>query len=275
MITLPRLSRKINDDFEDKCFCPHGNQERNIEPCLWLALSGPSDDACYAYHVYTNDSDGAVTEIAEVVFSYYPCWSKNPEGTVELTKTSLAVALSSQFLEALAGFTYWKYTAKVTAPTLVTSILEALGVLAVSWVLFEIPEFKITKYMTGLQLVLVVVSLTVVAIVIIGALAEVMAECSDRAARRLPYLGTVGNGLIWLGAASLEVVVTVFLVATGTGNRDADFLAGEVAGIVAVELLGVVAMWIARFLWTRAKLLKSVKRIQGALSKRASETYCR
>lgn len=144
-----------------------------------------------------------------------------------------------------------------------------------SWVLLEIPGFKITQYLTVLELILVPVPRTIVAIVIIGASAEVMAECSDRAARRLLHLGTVGNGLIWLGAASLGVVVTVFLVATGTGNRDADFLAGEVARMVAVELLGVVAMWIARYLWTRAKLLKSVKRIQGAMRKSASETCCK
>ncbi|CAN0506712.1 unnamed protein product, partial [Scytosiphon promiscuus] len=78
---------------------------------------------------------------------------------------------------------------------------------------------------------------------------------------RLPYLGAFGNGLIWLCAALNEVILRIYFRYAETLIRDFPSLAREVGGLFAVELLGLVAMWIARGLWTKAKLLRaSLKR---------------
>lgn len=108
-----------------------------------------------------------------------------------------------------------------------------------------------------------------VPIVAVGTLAEITAERSDRAAGVLPYLGAVGNALVWLGAALLKIVVTSCLLWTGAGSRDMAALVLESAGLFAPELLGLVAMWTARGLWARAnKLLRSkVERLERTLRK--------
>lgn len=184
---------------------------------------------------------------------------------MHLTIAALVTALSSQALESFIGFIYWKDSAKQTTPTLGASLLEALGVLVVSLVLVGLPGFpRVSGAGNDQELAFSWSAYTIVAVVIVGALAEAVVECSDRAARRLPYLGAVGTVFIWLGAALPEVFVTLYLLWRGIGIRDADTMAREVAGLFSLELLGLVSMWIARGLWTRAKLLRSsVQSIKG------------
>lgn len=83
---------------------------------------------------------------------------------------------------------------------------------------------------------------------------------------RIFYLGAFGSATIWLGSATLEVVVATFLVwkAEGTvkseeDSGDWDVLTSTLASLLALEVLALVVMWTARVLWTRAKLLLLTK----------------
>ena len=115
---------------------------------------------------------------------------------------------------------------------------------------------------------------TVVTSVIVGALAEIIAECSDRAVGLFPYLRAVGNGLIWLGAALLEVVVTSYLLWEGANKKDAFAIVHESAGLLVLELMGLAVMWIARGMWERAKFLRaSVKSLERPLRRTISTHF--
>ena len=256
--------------FQKFCSCPAGLDSLELTTCSWVALSSPSDSVCYAQGVFTSSSDGSIVGILDTYFFFKECWATNPSGTAALTITALVVALSSQLLEAFVGFKYWKQTEERTAAlTLAASVLEALGVVVVSSVLLSLPGFYGVSNDTSNRLpVLFWLAWTVIPMVVVGALVEVTAERYDCAAGRFPYLGAAGNGLIWLGAALLEVVVTSYLLWTGGGITDVAELAREAAGLFALELLALVAMWIARALWTRAKLLGALlNRLDGPLRK--------
>ena len=259
-------------EFQKRCSCSEFWGVFDIGSCSWVALSNISDDICYAQGMITNISDGTFMYNLHPSFVTGDCWATNPTGTAALTIAALVVALCSQLLEAVVGFKYWKDTDKRTAViTLATSVFEALGVVTVSSVLLSLPGlFGVSDDTSYRMHVFFYLAWITIPIVVVGALAEVAVEFSDCAANRLPYLGAVGNGLIWLGAALLEIVVTSYLLWTGARIRDVVELLREAAGFIALELLGLVSMWIGRGLWTRAKLLsKSVKGPNGALLKRA------
>ena len=259
--------------FEELCSCHDKPDPLELTSCSWAALSNPADDICYAQGVTTNSSSGSLTGPLNAYQFIDGCWATNPSGTSALTITALVVALSSQLLEGFVGFNYWKDTEERAAVfTLAASVFEALGVVVVSSVLLSLPGFYGRSEDTFYRLpVLFRLAWATIAIVTVGALSEITVESSDRAARRLPYLGAVGNALIWLGAALLEVVVTSYLLWTGAGIRETGDIARELAGLFALELLGVVSMSIARVLWTKSKLLL-VKRLQEPLRKRATST---
>lgn len=251
--------------FREICPACDENRSHYVEPCSWVALSDPSDGICSPHYVSTNTSDGAITE-AWPIFYPLSCRPQQPSGSAAITIAALAVALSSQLLEAFVGFKYWRETEqKKTAPTLAASIFETFGVIVVSSMLINFPDTS---------LIIAWSELSIIALVVVGALAEITGECSDRAARRFPYLGAVGNGLIWLGAALNEVILIIYFRYADTLIRDFPSLAREVGGLFAVELLGLVAMWIARGLWTKAKLLRaSLKSSKGPLRKRDNSSY--
>ncbi|CAN0473699.1 unnamed protein product, partial [Hapterophycus canaliculatus] len=82
----------------------------------------------------------------------------------------------------------------------------------------------------------------------------------------LPYLSALGNALLWLGVAALEILVVAYFVwqAAGDGDlRSWDILADEITGLLLVEALALLALWAARVLWTRAKLLTAVEWREG------------
>ena len=204
------------DSFEAGCTCDlHGEYDNT--PCWWVALS--VDGLCLPHGLSTNIGDGAIAGLSSP-YTLLDCLSRNPSGTVDLTITALVVALSGQLVEAFVGFKYWKSTTNKTAPTLAASMFEALGVVIVSSVLLSLPRFYRVSDQTTKRLPVVFwLAWTVVTSVIVGALAEITAECSDRAMGLLPYLRAVGNGLIWLGAALLEVVVTSYLLWEGANDK--------------------------------------------------------
>ncbi|CAM9718346.1 unnamed protein product [Ectocarpus sp. 12 AP-2014] len=62
----------------------------------------------------------------------------------------------------------------------------------------------------------------------------------------------------------MEVIVASFLVWEGERVTTWELLRDGVIGLVTVELAGLLAMWAARFLWTRAKQLLAAKGRTGA-----------
>ena len=257
--------------FEKLCSCYDKPDPIELTSCSWAAVSNPSEGICFAQGVTTNSSDGTITGGLYTYEFVDGCWATNPSGTAALTITALVVALSSQLLEAFVGLKYWKETEERAAVfTLGASVFEALGVVVVSSVLLSLPGFYGRSDDTFYRLhVLFGLAWAAVPIAIVGAVAEITVEFSERAARRLRYLGAVGNALIWLSAGLLEVVVTSYLLWTGAGLRGTGDIAREIAGLFVLELLGLVSMSMARFLWTRAKLLRaSVKRLEEPLRKR-------
>lgn len=254
----------VEQTFLERCGCCSVHNGSYYPACSWVALSSPSNGICYAQAVLTNTSDETMI-VPFSDFSARKCWPRHPSGTVKLMITAFVVALCSQFVEAFVGLKYWKDTESNSVPTLAASVLEALGVLAVSSMLFTFPGlYDVSEYMFQRLPTFFNLAWVTVVIVIVGALAEILAECSERAVGRFPYLGSVGNGLVWLGAALLEMVITTYLLWAGEGARDVTALVREAAGLFAAELLGLVAMWIARGLWTSAKLLRSsIKRLKG------------
>lgn len=131
--------------------CPSCGEIRSsyVEPCSWVALSDPSDGICSPHYVATNTSDGVITEVGSIYYPFY-CPPKHMSGSAAITIATLAVALSSQLLEALVGFKYWRETEQnKTAPTLAASIFEALGVIVVSWMLTKFPDTSRTIALSG------------------------------------------------------------------------------------------------------------------------------
>lgn len=252
------------DSFQKLCICGDEFVPFEATSCSWVGLSSSWDGICFAQPLQPNSSEGTIAEALRTYNFANDCWASNPPGTMGLTITALVIALSSQVLEAVVGFKFWKDTDKRTAAfMLAASVLEALGVGAIAWVLLTLPGFFTGSGFFALAWI-------TVPLVVVGALIEISAEYSDRAASRFPYLGAVGNGLIWLGAALLEVTVTSYVLWEGAGITNLAELALEAAGLFVLELLGLVSMWLARGLWTRAKVLSapSVKRLESSLSKR-------
>lgn len=260
------------DRFERRCECCFFYEESDYPACSWIPLSSPSNGICYAQGVLTNTSDGTMMAFSD--FSAQKCWPKHPPGTAMLTITALVVALSSQLVEAFVGCKYWRNTKSENAPILAAAVFQALGVLVVSSVLLALPGFfNASEYVSERIPTFYVLTWTTVTLVVVGALAETTAVCSDRAFRRVPYIGGVGNGLVWLGSALLEMVITTYLLWTGTGVRDVTSLVVEAAGLFTLELLGLIVMWIARSLWLSATLLKmSVKSLKGPVKKTVDST---
>lgn len=78
-------------------------------------------------------------------------------------------------------------------------------------------------------------------------------ELPDHWGERRPHLGALGNALVWRGAATLEAVIVAFQTWMVTLSPGRGMMANELAGLVAVEVLALLATWLARFLWTRSK----------------------
>ena len=261
------------DTFEERCDCCFFHDESAYPACSWMLLSSPSNGICYAQGVLTNTSDDTMLW-AFSDFSAQKCWPKHPPGTTVLTTTALVVALSSQLVEAFVGYKYWRETNNKSSPILAAAVFQALGLLAVLSVLLALPGFfSASEYVSKRIPTFYYLTWTIVTIVVVGTLAEITAACSDRVTRRLPYLDVFGNGLVWLGSALLEMVITTYLLWTGNGVRDVNALVLEAAGLFALELLALILIWIARGLWLSATLLRSsVKHLKETLKEIVEST---
>ena len=220
----------------------------------------------------------------------------DPDGTAGLAIAALAVALSAEAVEAAVGVACLRDPSRRGGVALLTgaAAAEGIGVVAVAAMLMLfLPSFAAaapdddTGATPRDEAWLVWMA---VASAIAGVLFEAIPAGFDRAAARLPFLGAVGHALLWLGIAALEVLVAFFLVreeqggegsatsvatpAAAVGQRKtlAAVLEddGEMVGLVVVEAVALVAMWIARVLWTRARLLQAVKGQEGPSRRRSS-----
>ena len=218
------------------------------------------------------------------------------DGTAGLAVTALAVALTGQAVEAAVGVACLKAPPRSGggggALLAGAATFQALGVVAVAAVLtWFLPGFTgdddssvdndtttaDTNATQGTW-----PAWAAAAIAAAGALLEAIPAGFDPAAKKLPFLGAFGHALLWLGVAALEVLVALLLVREGgegsaAGQREtlAGIVAdGEVVGLMAVEAVAMLAVWAARGLWTRARLLLAVKGQEGP-SRRRSAVFTR
>lgn len=244
--------------------------------CWWFpAYNLPDDDIFYSSATVLDDASClAVVLDVEIPnndtdytsFDVHPfnygdvCRATTPSGTFALSVTGLVVALGSQLIEAVVGFKYMVDPRR--PPDLMTAgtVFEALGVAAVAVVIVSLPGFFDDEFF-GLEKTQreLVSAFTWVgaAAAIVGAFTEWSGSHPDRWGQRRPRLSVLGNALVWLGAAALEVVIAAFQTWRVTLSSGWGVLASELAGLVAVEVSGLLAMWLARVLWTRAREMLS------------------
>ena len=255
---------------QGRCNC---DDEPNLPtPCWWFpAYDLPDNDSvvllddapCVAVVVDVEfpDNDTDYTSFDVHSFNYGDvCRATTPSGTFALSVTGLVVALGSQLIEAVVGFKYLVDPRR--SPDLMTAgtVFEALGVAVVAVVIVSLPGFfddeffGLEKTQRDLVSAFTWVGATAA---IVGAIAEWSGSHADRWGERRPRLGVLGNALVWLGAAALEVVIAAFQTWRVTLSSGWGLLANELAGLVAVEVSGLLAMWLARVLWTRAREMLS------------------
>lgn len=216
------------------------------------------------------------------------------DGTDGVAVAALAAALSGQATEAAAGVACLKNPSRSGGTALLAgaAAFEALGVVIVATVLmWLLPGFTADDDdSTGTSTTLADspeawLVWAAVASAVVGVLLEAIPAVSYRVAGKVPFLGAFGHALLWLGVAALEVLVASFLVrgvaekdsaTTAVGRRQRDSLAatledGEMVGLVVVEAVALLAVWAARGMWARARLLLAVKGQEGPSRRRSSD----
>ncbi len=214
-----------------------------------------------------------------------PCSSLNPQGFGDIVIALVAVALALELLEAYVGYRRWKDPLSARGLVVIAAAAEGAGILSI-WFLLSfspsgIQEDEVTDKQRGILNAFMIV---IFGATLAGTLAEVKYYCSGGASpSRLPYLGAVGSALIWVGSALIEVVVTAYLLwrieyrnqfpiseedllldsavsqwEIDAKNQAADettwpVLKDAAQGLIVLEALGLLVMWIARALFARAK----------------------
>lgn len=248
-------------------------------PCWWVPGVSKTHDFCYAQPLVgvetydTTSSYPSYPSEAELDMYFFNtddfgCRPTAPSGTLELSVTSLVVALGSQLVEAVVGFKYLVNPRRPPTLMTVVTLFEALGVALIATVVIALPGFFDDEFF-GLEKTQrdIVFSLTwaAAATAMFGAVIEWRAELPDRWGERHSQCGAVGNALVWLGAATLEVVVAAFQTWRVTLSPGWVLVVNELAGLVFVEVLALLSMWIARFLWIRSKQMLSPLLADGAI----------
>ncbi|CAN0024344.1 unnamed protein product, partial [Scytosiphon promiscuus] len=251
--------------FLDLCSCESEESDLPTQ-CVQVALSSSStaaaaDDACYARAVDPESSYALISASS----GYHKCWATSPTGGEGLAVTALVIALVGQAAEAGAGVLRVLEPLRRGTSAIATAVavFQALGVLATGAVLAYVAGgFGDGGGDDPLISALVAAVIAVIA----GVVMDGVHAASERVRGALPCLEAFGNALLWIGVATLEVLVVGYFVwqAAGDGElRSWEVLEAEVAGLLAVEALGLVALWAARVLWTRAKLLAAVEGREG------------
>lgn len=280
-------SPSVQGAFDNQCGCSDDYDSNVLEIstsfCAWVGVNYTSRHSSYCFaHPFTYNSTGWVTDLLPEYDPFFGdnCWAKNPSGTPTITIVAFSVALFSQIIEAFVARQYFKDPTR--APHLMTaaSILEAVGVIVVTIVLMTLPSYH------GHQIVLHWIGISAAISAGFGGLAEMLAGylqlnpkgtcvcgswCEIKVRVRtlerdrsrdhvVHYCGAIGNAAIWLGAAVLEVVVATFLVwkgegiVTSTDPVDWGVFRSILATQIALEVLALITMWAAKYLWIRTKL---------------------
>lgn len=192
--------------------------------------------------------------------------SNVPSGVGKLVIGLVVVSLGLEIVEALVGYMCLKDMSSIkSGPMLLaSSILESAGILAVLYLMVVRSSYGVDLYSAALDdtdieyHVLEIAMYMVLVSTCLGVLAEIIAfsreQCSRSCSGRFSYyLGALGNVLIWLGSALLEVIVALYLkwrmstiyLNRTTPNAWSD-LGEEISGLIVVEVMGLIAVWLAR-----------------------------
>lgn len=181
---------------------------------------------------------------------------------VLLTLVSLGFVLES----AYEGQQWWKrHFADSSSAMQYTwfSVVKPVGI-AVAWANCRACEYNEPTgygYFSNLRWT------GILAINISGMLLQ-FTSCRPRVAKYLPYLGTFGDGLIWLSLAMMKVLVVVYIAwrRQSWEQTPGDFFypddvnpwcafQGEVVGVVVLEGLGLIAVLTGLILFIRARYM--------------------
>lgn len=277
--------------------CDCGLFDQVQSGCLWTSASSTREEIaglCLAVpvHVVTAENKEEwgttydfVLDSSELEFQK-PCSSLNPQGFGDIVIALVVVALVLELLEAYVGYRRWKDPLSARGLVVVAAVAEGAGILSIWFLLsFSSSGIQEDEVTVNQQRILSAFMFVIFGATFAGTLAEVVAYyCSSAARSRLPYLGAVGNALIWVGSALIEIVVTAYLLwrieyrnqfpiseedlrldpAVSQSEIDAKNQAADettwpvlkeaAQGLIVLEALGLLVMWIARALFTRAKV---------------------
>ncbi|CAN0166942.1 unnamed protein product [Scytosiphon promiscuus] len=243
------------------CTCTMTVNEGTSPTCFWVAAEtndsslGNLAGECLAFPIY---SDTGI--FSSVIAS---CGSTNPLGLGVIVAAMLAASLGIELVEALLGYKHLRSPLGETRLLAAGSVAEGVATATVACLLKftshgfvsssgELSNQRLTNLQNYTSVVL--------ALTCLGTVAEVSFLSSTTASHRLPYLGAFGNGLVWLSAAGLEVVVPVYLAirvrySTRIDEDLVGVIGGEVVALIVVEFLALVLVWTYRVLMVRIKMM--------------------
>ncbi|CAM9349673.1 unnamed protein product [Ectocarpus sp. 6 AP-2014] len=196
----------------------------------------------------------------------------HPPKSGKVTTALLVVGLGIELVEATVGYTYFRDPFKDPDLMAAGSALEAAGILTFHVWLMTSGSYWFqweTELSIRRELFVGMVVKAAVMSTCLGALIVAIFHCSRAAAHRLPYLGTVGDALIWLGGGLTEVLVSLYLSwrldlsqlcsndRFSTWGNLFDYVwndvSSEIIQLLFFEVLALAALSTSRALFTKAK----------------------
>jgi len=259
------------DKVTDECYWTSASSTR--EEIAGLCLAVPVKVATEEDKEEWGTTYDLVLDSSELEYQK-DCTPLNPPGFGDIVIALVVVSLAVALLEAYVGYRRWKDPLSVRGLAVVAAAAEGSGILSI-WFLLRFSRSGIQKdEVTEDQYwILGVFMFVVFGATFAGTLAEVAYYYTGAARDRFPLLGAVGNALIWLGAAFIEVLVTAYVVwrvrfrevynpTTEDLSQAAEdelnqqtwpVLMTAAAGLIVLEALALLVMWIARALFAGAK----------------------
>ena len=272
-----------NDAYRALCRCEDGyDPTGNLGDCYWVSGGGYDDinnggDLLCVPLLFSYQSSTTDRVLSRSGLPQGSCWPIHAEGTRTMVILTTLIALASQLVEGVVGLAYFKNPDRGPRLKTAASIFEAAGVVVIFALLSEMKMFTASGSdffwldsgnASSDQVVLRSLGICAAGFASVGVLIEVYAGCLVAKSNGVPrthrghYLSGFAGAAIWLGAALIELVVTTHLVLQGEGmaNNDVDdvdwsIFQDALASLVALELLALVVLWVAKYLWARAKLL--------------------
>lgn len=242
------------------CVCSFDNGD---DSCFWTAMvitdeDHPYDGSCFAYPIdeyvaeYGYDSEAADSPCSGADAF---CTRSNPRHFGRIVMVMLVASLGLELMEAVLGYKHLRNPLGRARLMAIGTVIEATAIATVLFLLrfakygingLEVYGDNLSRLQENMDVVL--------GLTFLGSFSEVVFVCSATVADRLPYLGAFGNGVIWLCAAWVEVLVTVYL-ALRLGEKDIGRQVGlEIAALVVLELLALVIVWAYRILMVTVKM---------------------